>query len=32
MSPIPEIDSDNIIWTKLNNQHLDFLNARAAEF
>ena len=26
MSPISEIDSDNIIWAKPNNQHLEFLN------
>ena len=32
MSPISEIDSDNIIWTKPNNQDLDFFNPRAADF
>ena len=26
MGPISEIDSGNIIGTKPNNQHLDFLN------
>ena len=32
MSPISEIDADNIIWAKPNNQHVEFLNPRAAEF
>ena len=33
MSPISEIDSDNIIWTKPNNQQLDFLlNTKTAQF
>ena len=32
MSPISEIDSDNIIWTKPYNQHPDFLNTKTAEF
>ena len=32
MKTIWEIDSDNIIWTKPNNQQLDVLNTRTAEF